>query len=333
MKRHTQTLLGALPIGAGDAARLILELTEELGERAQGLERGELMRLLRRTLRAGVSSVEQEEQTVSFEEAAWASIEARRDRRPVTRRDLRTFVRRLLRVEGLARRPLRALSTLECRCALQRAFAGSTYSYRKGRAILHSIFAYGQRQGWCAANPVDAIESPRVHEQEIVPLAPRELARLQRAAEQPQHAPMRLSLHLMLYCGIRPAEVQRLNPATDIDWRSREVRIRPTSSKTGGGRIVPLRAAGRLRHCARIIPPNWARRWRQLRGAAGFVRWVPDVLRHSFASYHAAYFRNLPQLQLEMGHRDLALLRTRYISPLHTRACDLRLFWRSRAIG
>ena len=31
---------------------------------------------------------------------------------------------------------------------------------------------------------------------------------------------------------------------------------------------------------------------------------MPDVCRYTFASYHAAFFRNLPELQLEMGHRD-----------------------------
>ena len=40
-----------------------------------------------------------------------------------------------------------------------------------------------------------------------------------------------------------------------------------------------------------------------------------DVCRHTFASYHAAYLRNLPELQLEMGHRDASLLMTRYMAP------------------
>ena len=61
------------------------------------------------------------------------------------------------------------------------------------------------------------------------------------------------------------------------------------------------------------------------RRAAGFRHWVPDVCRHSFATYHAAMFRNLPELQLEMGHRDTSLLRSRYMVP----ACrkDAELFW------
>ncbi len=52
----------------------------------------------------------------------------------------------------------------------------------------------------------------------------------------------------------------------------------------------------------------------QLRHAAGFKKWVPDVLRHSYASYHAKMYKDLPRLQLAMGHRDCHLLLTRYIN-------------------
>ena len=43
-------------------------------------------------------------------------------------------------------------------------------------------------------------------------------------------------------------------------------------------------------------------------------RWVQDVLRHTYASFHAKRYANLPRLQLNMGHRDLSLLRSRYIN-------------------
>ena len=78
-------LLKRLELSATDAARLILECTEELGERALGLRPVELLQLLRRTLREGVQAIAAMEQTVTFEEAAVRSIEARADRRPTTR--------------------------------------------------------------------------------------------------------------------------------------------------------------------------------------------------------------------------------------------------------
>ncbi len=313
-----------LPLDGSDAARLTLEMTEALGDKAQGLDKAKLMELLRRVVRCGIRTLEAEENTVYFEAAAWASVEARSDRRPATKRDLRHFVRRMLRVQGVGARPLRAMSTRECRSMLQEAFGSSRHSFRKGRAVLHSIFAYGMRQEWCDDNPTERIEAQPLSEREIKPLTLSEVRRLEKAAAKPEHREMQLPLHLMLYCGIRPAEVQRLRPE-DIQWKRRRVIIRPQTSKTGGGRIVPLRKAGLLRGVLRSIPGCWRRRWRELRRAAGFAEWQADALRHTFASYHAAYFKNLPALQLEMGHRDLSLIRMRYAAVVQERPA---LFWR-----
>ncbi len=317
-------ILECTPLNPGDAARLIAELDEELGSRTEGLDRKDLIRLLRHAIHEGVKVVKASERTVSFQEAAWASIAARRSRRPTTLRDLRHFVRRMLRIPGIGQRPLRAMGSRECLLLLQRAYGSSPSSYRKGRAILHSIFAYGYRQEWCDANPVDRIPVPAVVERSIHPLAMEEVRRLERAVRKPEHRSMRLSLHLMLYCGIRPMEVRRMKPEEDIDWKEQMVLIRPRASKTGGGRVVPLRKAGRNKEV--LIPGNWNRRWKALRRSAGFDTWIPDVCRHTFAAYHVKFFRNLHLLQLEMGHRDVELLRTWYI--LSGAVQDPAVFWR-----
>lgn len=321
-----KALLKETGLSPVDTARIALEALEPLGEQRRGKGRGELMVLLRRVIHEGVKAVQQAEQTVSFAEAAWASVEARAELRPTSRRDLRHYVRRMLRVEGVAELPLRSMSTKQCRHILGTAFRGSAHSFKKGRAILSSVFSYGMRQEWCDGNPVLRIEAPRVQEKSIAPLSADEVARLHKAAERPEHRAMRFSLRLMLYGGIRPAEVSRLQPG-DFCWEEGHVLIRPRTSKTGGGRLVPLRGMQGIRAQERTIPRNWQRRWQALRRAAGFRHgnWVPDVCRHSFASYHAAHFKNLPALQLEMGHRDLTLLRTRYISPVG--AYEGSLYW------
>ena len=313
--KTAKEIIKELPLNLNDISRLVMETAEELGERCAGMERGEMMRLMRRVLHAGVAAIRAEEHTVSFETAAWESVQYRAGRRAVTLRDLRHFVRRMLRVEGVAERPLRAMSTRECRELLQAAFGGSVHSYNKGRAILHSIFSYGQKQEWCGENPVARIECRRVREQEIKPLGEEEIKRLEAAAKMPQHRDMQLSLHLLLYCGLRPQEVARLE-TTHIQPQQGRVIVPASSSKTGGGRAVPLRNKGKLRGVPLRIPGNWENRWRRLRRAAGFApgQWVPDVCRHTFASYHAAYFQNLGALQLEMGHRSANLLLSRYLN-------------------
>lgn len=135
------------------------------------------------------------------------------------------------------------------------------------------------------------------------------------------------TLKLMLYCGVRPAEITRINPERDIV--DDMLIIRPHCSKTGGGRIIPLRKVADFlkRHSERkIIPANWQQKRKALRQAADFRYWKPDICRHTFATYHARHFKNLSVLQLEMGHRSPALLQTRYISAVPLpHAAD---FWR-----
>lgn len=317
-------LLESYPLTPNDTIRLILELCEELGEQTTALSHNALMSTLRKALRKGVEEVKKAEMTVPFAQAIQMSLEARKDLRPTSRRNLRHYTNRMLRVAGVAERPLRSMSVRDCRELLAAAFPNSAGSYHKGRAILHSIFAYGIRQEWCDSNPVNAIEAPRVRENIKHPLSTEEVHRLLKTAQQPQFRDMRFALHLMLYNGIRPTEVSRLH-AEDIDNTESCITIRPQTSKTGGGRLLPLR----VRCKERILPANWSKRWREFHIAAGFKQWVPDILRHTFASYHAAYFRNMAELQQEMGHRDISLLRSRYISPVSRKAA-IR-FWSEKS--
>ncbi len=321
-------LLKEVSLSQSDIARLILEAIESLGDLSKGLGRIELITLLRNTLREGVSVMKAAAHTVSLEEAAWASVEARQGLRPTSRRDLRHFVRRLLKVPGAASLPLRAITAFQCKKILTEAFGSSPSSFVKGRAILHSIFSFGIQQEWCDLNPVSKIVVPKIKERPISPLAPEEVEKLKEAARNPAFRDMQFSLRLMLYSGIRPTEVSLLREE-DFDWEEMQVIIRPSASKTGGGRTVPLRGIKGIRKKDRIIPQGWTRKWHDLRRAAGYrgKSWVPDVCRHTFASYHAAYFRNLAALQLEMGHRDASLLMTRYMAPALKR--DAAAFWQA----
>ena len=319
-------LLKKVDLTQCDLARLVLEAIENLGNLARGLNRVELIVLLRNTLQKGVSVVKSATHTVTLEVAAWASVDARKDLRPSSKRDLRHFVRRILRVEGIAQLPLRSMTPIQCKKILETAFGSSPSSYTKGRVILHSIFTYGIRQEWCDVNPVIRIEVPKIKERYIEPLSLKDVEKLKEATTRPEFRNMRFSLNLMLYAGIRPTEVSRLQK-TDFQWDERLVIVRSTVSKTGGGRAVPLRGIHNIRKKDRYIPRNWKRKWKALRRVAGFQsNWVPDICRHTFASYHAAYFRNLSELQMELGHRDTSLLRSRYMAPVLRK--DAAAFWR-----
>ena len=66
-----------------------------------------------------------------------------------------------------------------------------------------------------------------------------------------------------------------------------------------------------------VTPANWKQKWRQVRARFSALTgrpWQTDVLRHTFASYHAKHFKDYNLLQMEMGHRSSSLLRTRYLN-------------------
>ena len=277
------------------------------------------VRRARECVRLGAEEMRKREKTVTFRKAVEAALEERekKNRRARTVTDFRYYCKRLMvRNPGLEERRARSITADDCRAYLQAAYGESPSQYRKARAILSGVFSTAIRHDWCDANPVSRVEVPDVIEKPIEPLSIKEVEKLEKTAQQLEHQDMQLSLHLMLYCGIRPTEVSRIDPERDIDWEHSQVLVRASTSKTGGGRVVPLRKAEAI--TIRTIPRRWVERWRALRKAAGWSResahpWRQDVCRHTFATYHAAHFRNFPALQIEMGHRDSSLLRTRYV--------------------
>lgn len=280
---------------------------------------------VRHSVHSGIAAMQQESQTVSFRRAVEVAIEKRANRRKRTIWDFRYICRRMMsRNPGLADRRIRSLDSGDCENLLNQAFTTDS-QFRKGRSVLSCVFATALRLGWCAKNPVTSIGAPSIREKTIFPLTHDEINRLWAAARLPQHRDMQLSLYLLLYCGLRPNEVSRLNPdAVDIEQRC--VRVCSNCSKTGGGRVVPLRKLRLLQSVPPCIPKSWIVRWRELRRSAGFSSWQRDVCRHTFASYHAAYFRNLSELQWEMGHCNGYLLKSRYLYPIGVRQPEK--YWR-----
>lgn len=274
---------------------------------------------LQYTIQMLVDNLMKAKQTVTFEQAAQESVNARRYRRPSTVADLKSFTRRMMQFGHLAARPLREISVEECLELLNTVFGHSAHSYRKAKMILHSVFHYGQKRGWCDMNPAKVIESPPVVEERINILSTRQVNALVKTCQKEEFRSMEPAIYLMLWCGIRPGEVRRLR-WIDIDPKEKVVYIESFNSKTGGARAVPLRGKAitlcrmRKNDADFIAPRNWNRLWKRLRVQAGLRNWQQDALRHTFASFHLKHFHNLHQLQEEMGHRDANLLRTRYLN-------------------
>ncbi len=284
--------------------------------------RGSLKRA-RRCIAAGVEELKKQERTVSFEKAVAFALEERRERRVRTVYDFRYFTRRFMkRCPGLARRKVRAISAQECAQYIEMAF-DTPRQRQKARLILSGVFGTAVKRGWCSENPVSKVEAPRVVEKQVPILTPQEIKDLRQTAEAYHDGSCAAAVGMMLYAGIRPHEVERLTWA-QVDLRARAIYILPQHSKTGGARRVTIHKpllrilrAHRRADGERICPAGWLRHWRELRRAAGWGSpahpWPQDALRHTFASYHLSHFRSYAELQLEIGHRDATLLRTRYV--------------------
>ena len=248
-------------------------------------------------------------------------LKSKQHLRPDSIRDIRCIGNRLLRMKPeFGKRNFSELSVSECEEWLNAAFHTNP-QFNKARTMLHGLFEFALRREWCDKNPIKRIERRKVIEREIQPLKLSETKRLITTAqrESPNCA---VAAALLIYAGIRPREVRRLT-WRDIDTEEKTITVRSQCSKTGGVRqveIPPVLNRLLIAHSSefkegKICPPNWQRRWRKIRDNSGFRgRWVCDVLRHTYASFHAKNYADLPRLQLNMGHRDLSLLRSRYIN-------------------
>ena len=323
MEKAALAVLQSTGVDILEAALVAKAALEAGGVRASEATARRALNRSKRIIMLGVEALRQQERTVTFEKAVEAALEARRDRRTRTVYDFRYFTRRFMkRCKGLAARRMRSITPQECAGYIEQAF-DTPRQRQKARLILSGVFGTAVKRGWCDANPVARVEAPRVVEQQVPILSPQEIEQITTTAETYQSGSCAAAVGMMLYAGIRPHEVARLNWA-QVDLQERAIYILPRHSKTGGARRVTVHKpllrilrAHRREDGEKICPANWLHHWRELRRAAGWDspahRWPQDALRHTFASYHLSHFRSYAELQLEIGHRDATLLRTRYV--------------------
>jgi integrase len=69
----------------------------------------------------------------------------------------------------------------------------------------------------------------------------------------------------------------------------------------------------------------------QARIAAGIEEWPDNALRHSFASYHLAHFKNAASTALELGHHDSRVTFAHYRELVKPKDADQ--YWNIRLAG
>ena len=309
-----QEVLGKAKVSVLDSARFVRNILDAKPSDSKLTD----SQFVLKVIEAGLRNIRAKEMSLADGFALY--LKNKQHLRPDSIRDIRCIGNRLLRTNPeLGKRNFSELSVSECEEWLNAAFHTNP-QFNKARAMLHGLFEFALRREWCDKNPIKRIERKKIVEKEIQPLKLSETRRLIKTA-QLESPSCGVVAALLVYAGIRPREVRRLT-WRDIDTEEKTITVRSQCSKTGGVRQVEippvlnrLLITHKSENASNICPTDWQRHWRKIRDNSGFRgRWVQDVLRHTYASFHAKNYADLPRLQLNMGHRDLSLLRSRYVN-------------------
>jgi integrase len=303
-----------------------------------GLTRRQAERELRRRIESespGVSAGDRR----TVEEAGERLIEhlGALGRKPTTLGTYRSLLRTHL-VRHLAGRTLERIESEHVEgliVAMRREGAGPK-TIVNALTLLHQIFAFGQRRGWCDSNPCIYVDRPVVEQTtDIRFLSLEELEALLRAVpESNPLGPTDRALYLTAaMTGLRQGELLGLR-WRDVDWTAARIRVRQnyvrghwgTPKSRRGSRAVPMadRVGAELeRHFQRsefagdddlvfchphtgsvLDHSDLAYRYKKAlrKGRLRDVRF--NDLRHTFGTRMAAAGVPLRTLQEWMGHRD-----------------------------
>jgi integrase len=196
---------------------------------------------------------------------------------------------------------------------------GSAAKTRRNlRAMTSQRYRLSVQKKWVSENIALHLVVPRLPDKEPAYLVVDKVRRFLAVAEQ---FDVLGYLVLSLFNGDRPEELHRLD-WSDVHLDDLLVCIVAAASKIHERREVPIHGTllAWLVRCHKGSGPivdgkDFAKRLRAARRAAGIEDWPNDVLRHTFATYHAAAFKDLNETARQMGHIDgLRTLRKHYVA-------------------
>jgi integrase len=181
------------------------------------------------------------------------------------------------------------------------------------RRVLIVAFNFAKERGYCVANPVEKTARAKVIETVIGILTVDQTARLL------ENAALELLPYVAIgaFAGLRRAELERLD-WREVDLQSGLIEVTASKAKSARRRFVRIQPnlakwlQPHTRLSGNVAPSGYRELLDTAREAAGITQWPQNALRHSFASYHLAKFKDAPALALELGHTSTHLVFNHY---------------------
>jgi integrase len=173
------------------------------------------------------------------------------------------------------------------------------------RRLIVVALNFAVRRGYATDNPAEKTDKAKEPTADIGILTVTQAARLLESAT-PDILPY---IAIGLFAGLRRAEIERLD-WSEVDFDSGHIEVTAGKSKTASRRLVTMQPNLRewlmpLRKLkGRVMSEEFRQQFDQARLVAGIGEWPDNALRHSFASYHMAHFKNAASTALELGHHD-----------------------------
>jgi len=191
----------------------------------------------------------------------------------------------------------------------------SATSINHFRAALIQLYNHALQRDIVEKNPVASIPKRKSQGVEVGILTVEQARKLLKNAS-PEILP---GIALGLFAGIRRAELNRLD-WSEIDLEQGYVEIKARKSKTAARRLIPIRDNLKVwltplaQEFGSVMPTEmiWRNRLSDATGKALIKVWPHNALRHSFASYHLAHFKDAGALALEMGHGSTKMIFEHY---------------------
>ena len=222
----------------------------------------------------------------------------------------------------------------------------------KHRRIISQMFNHAVKKPpfYLGINPAKATTIRKSEPSETEVHTPEEVSALIDSAARLYDGQWLAYYGIRIFCGVRNAEMKRLH-RRDISLENGSVSLAGKDTKKSRRRSIEIRPRLRaiLEHCVKhsILPEDpdakiYGKRTEEehIRAAAGYLSakgnplhpdfpngkpWPENADRHSFASYHLAYFKNANELMLELGEKDITTIDEHYKAVV-THA-DAKRFW------